>query len=102
MSHFTMIKNYPVQGFATGDVVPVVLNEMYRRLKPLQSCLVNSVHDSVVIDVHPDEEQQVIQIVYDLNDGLNELVEEAYGVTMNVPLLLEAKIGPNWLDNKDV
>ena len=102
VSHFTMIKNYPVQGFATGDVVPVVLNEMYRRLKPLQSCLVNSVHDSVVIDVHPDEEQQVIQIVYDLNDGLNELVEEAYGVTMNVPLLLEAKIGPNWLDNKDV
>ena len=102
VSHFTMIKNYPVQGFATGDVVPVVLNEMYRRLKPLQSCLVNSVHDSVVIDVHPDEEQQVIQIVYDLNEGLNELVEEAYGVTMNVPLLLEAKIGPNWLDNKDV
>ena len=102
VSHFTMIKNYPVQGFATGDVVPVVLNEMYRRLKPLQSCLVNSVHDSVVIDVHPDEEQQVIQIIYDLNDGLNELVEEAYGVAMNVPLLLEAKIGPNWLDNKDV
>ena len=31
-SHFTMIKNYPVQGFATGDVVPVVLNEMDARL----------------------------------------------------------------------
>lgn len=55
VSHFTMIKNYPVQGFATGDIVPVVLLEFERLLKPLQSCLVNTVHDSMVIDVHPDE-----------------------------------------------
>ena len=48
-----MIKNYPVQGFATGDIVPVVLLEMDERLKPLKSCLVNTVHDSTVIDVHP-------------------------------------------------
>lgn len=101
-THFTMIKNYPVQGFATGDVVPVVLVEMEKRLAPLQSCLVNTVHDSTVVDVHPDEVDQVIQIVQDMNDELNDLVEKAYGVTMNVPLLLEAKIGPNWLDTKDV
>ena len=30
VSHFTMIKNYPVQGFATGDIVPVVLIELGR------------------------------------------------------------------------
>jgi DNA polymerase-1 len=101
-THFTMIKNYPVQGFATGDVVPVVLVEMEKRLDPLQSCLVNTVHDSTVVDVHPDEVDQVIQIVQDMNTELNDLVEKAYGVTMNVPLLLEAKIGPNWLDTKDV
>ena len=102
VTHFTMIKNYPVQGFATGDVVPVVLNEMHRRLQSMQSCLVNTVHDSTVIDVHPDEKDQVIQMVYDMNDGLNDLIENTYGIRMNVPLLLEAKIGPNWLDNKDV
>jgi len=99
---FTMIKNYPVQGFATGDVVPVVLNELEDRLKPLHSCLVNTVHDSTVVDIHPEEKDQVIQIVNDLNNDLNDLVEEAYGVTMNVPLLLEAKIGKNWLDTVDV
>ena len=99
---FTMIKNYPVQGFATGDVVPVVLNELEDRLKPFHSCLVNTVHDSTVIDIHPDEEVQVIQIINDLNEDLNDLVEKAYGVTMNVPLLLEAKIGNNWLDTVDV
>jgi DNA polymerase I-like protein with 3'-5' exonuclease and polymerase domains len=101
-THFTMIKNYPVQGFATGDVVPVVLNKLHDLLQPLQSCVVNSVHDSMVVDVHPDETQQVLDIIGQLNSGINDLVEETYGVVMNVPLLLEAKIGPNWLDTKDV
>ena len=101
-SHFTMIKNYPVQGFATGDVVPVVLNRLHELLQPLQSCVVNSVHDSMVVDVHPDEEQKVLHIVELLNQGINELVEKTYKVKMNVPLLLEAKIGPNWLDTVDV
>ena len=102
VTHFTMIKNYPVQGFATGDVVPVVLIELERRLSDMQSVLVNSVHDSAVIDIHPDEEQQVISIIEDMNGGLNDLIEKAYGVTMNVPLLLEAKTGPNWLEVVDV
>jgi DNA polymerase I-like protein with 3'-5' exonuclease and polymerase domains len=101
-SHFTMIKNYPVQGFATGDVVPVVLNRLHELLQPLQSCVVNSVHDSMVVDVHPDEEQKVLHIIQLLNNGINDLVEDKYGIKMNVPLLLEAKIGPNWLDTVDV
>jgi len=102
VSHMTNIKNYPVQGFATGDVVPVVLMEIEERLKGLKSCLVNTVHDSAVIDIHPDEKEYVIAMINTLNDDLNTIIEEAYGVMMNVPLLLEAKIGPNWLDTKDV
>ena len=102
VSHMTNIKNYPVQGFATGDVVPVVLMEIEERLQPLKSCLVNTVHDSAVIDIHPDEKEYVIAMINTLNDDLNRIIEEAYGVEMNVPLLLEAKIGPNWLDTKDV
>jgi DNA polymerase-1 len=102
VTYFTMIKNYPVQGFATGDVVPVVLNEMYKRLEPMQSCLVNTVHDSTVIDVHPNEREQVLNMIQDMNEGLTDLVESVYGIRMNVPLLLEAKIGPNWLDTVDV
>ena len=101
-THFTMIKNYPVQGFATGDVVPIVLNKLHELLQPLQSCVVNSVHDSMVVDVHPDETQQVLDIIQHLNNNINDLVEETYQVKMNVPLLLEAKIGPNWLDTVDV
>jgi DNA polymerase I-like protein with 3'-5' exonuclease and polymerase domains len=101
-SHFTMIKNYPVQGFATGDVVPLVLIELEARLEKLQSCVVNSVHDSIVVDVHPNEKEYVLATIDTLNMDLDRLIEEAYDIKMNVPLLLEAKIGPNWLDTKDV
>ena len=102
VSHFTMIKNYPVQGFATGDIVPVVLLEFERLLEPLHSCLVNTVHDSMVIDVHPDEVKKVLTIVDTINSNLNCVIKDAYDVEMNVPLLLEAKIGKNWLDTVDV
>ena len=102
VTHFTMIKNYPVQGFATGDVVPVVLNKLHELLQPLQSCVVNSVHDSMVVDVHPDEKEKVLFIIETLNRDIVKMVEDTYDVHMNVPLLLEAKIGPNWLDTVDV
>ena len=101
-THFTMIKNYPVQGFATGDVVPVVLNEMHKRLRQKKSCLVNTVHDSTVVDVHPDEKDDVLGMVNDLNNDLNNIIESTYGIELNVPMLLEAKIGRNWLDTVDV
>jgi DNA polymerase I-like protein with 3'-5' exonuclease and polymerase domains len=102
VTNFTMIKNYPVQGFATGDIVPVVLLEIERNLKPLKSMLINTVHDSVVIDIHPDEVDAVVQVINSLNSNLNEIINQYYAIDFNVPLLLEAKIGPNWLDTKDI
>ena len=101
-SHFTMIKNYPVQGFATGDIVPIVLLEIDKALSPLQSCLVNTVHDSVVIDVHPLEEHKVILLLKGINDNLKNIIESYFDIDLVVPMLLEAKIGNNWLDTKDV
>lgn len=101
-TYFTNIKNYPVQGFATGDIVPVVLMEFEERLRKMNSCIVNTVHDSLVVDIHPNEKNYVLQMVNTLNDDITALVEEAYDVRLNVPMLLEAKIGPNWLDTKDV
>ena len=37
-----------------------------------------------------------------LTTVLIDIIDKYYGIKMNVPLLLEAKIGPNWLDTKDV
>ena len=102
VSHFTQIKNYPVQSFATADIVPLALLHIDKLLDGMQSCVVNTVHDSIVIDVHPDEERRVIDIIHQTNKELPDLITIRWGLVFNVPLLLEAKIGPNWLDTKDV
>ena len=104
VTNFTRIKNYPVQGFATGDIVPVVLIEIDRRLREgnFKSLLVNTVHDSIVFDVHPDEIDRMIALIDGMNADLHDIIKNAFGIDMNVPLLLEAKIGDNWLKQKDV
>jgi DNA polymerase I-like protein with 3'-5' exonuclease and polymerase domains len=102
VTFFTQIKNYPVQGFATADIVPIALLHIDKLLDGMQSCVVNTVHDSIVIDIHPDEQEQVIAVINDTNLVLKTLVDEHWNIDFNVPLLLESKIGPNWLDTKDV
>jgi len=102
VSHFTQIKNYPVQSFATADIVPIALLHIEKLLDSMQSCVVNTVHDSIVVDVHPDEERRVIEVIQETNRVLPDLIATRWGLAFNVPLELEAKIGPNWLDTKDV
>ena len=102
VSHFTQIKNYPVQSFATADIVPLVLMDIHDKLKTFKSCIVNTVHDSIVIDVHPDEINDVVNIIKNVNTYIDGLIQKQFKIEINVPLLLEAKIGNNWLDTKDV
>jgi len=102
VTNFTAIKNYPVQSFATADIVPTVLLQIEKRMMDMQSKIVNSVHDSIVIDIHPDEEQQVISLISDINSELKSLIDDKFKINFNVPLLLEAKIGVNWLNQKEV
>jgi DNA polymerase I-like protein with 3'-5' exonuclease and polymerase domains len=102
VSHFTQIKNYPVQSFATADIVPLILTHIAKELEVLQSKVVNSVHDSIVIDVHPNEIDTVISLIKNINNTMKALIEQQFAISLNVPLLLEAKIGNNWLDTKDV
>ena len=98
VTYFTQIKNYPVQSFATADIVPLAFLEIDRLLRFCKSCIVNTVHDSIVIDVHPDEEKEVKEIIAVVNNTLKDLINLRWGIDFNVPLVLELKIGNNWLD----
>jgi DNA polymerase I-like protein with 3'-5' exonuclease and polymerase domains len=102
VSHFTQIKNYPVQSFATADIVPIALLHIEKLLANMESCIVNTVHDDIILDVHPNEERSVLNIISLTNRDLIKLIDKRWGLSFNVPLALGAKIGPNWLDTKDV
>jgi DNA polymerase I-like protein with 3'-5' exonuclease and polymerase domains len=103
VTNFTAIKNYPVQGFATGDIVPAVLVEVHRKLSEaeLKSCVVNSVHDSIVIDVHPAEKDRVKAIMDSINADLTRFVSTKFNVDINIPLCMEGSIGSTWLQQDD-
>ena len=102
VSHFTQIKNYPVQSFATADIVPIALLAIESELIHAQSCIVNTVHDSIVIDMHPDEDALVTQVLRTVEDNLIGLIQQRWGVDFNVPLTLDAKVGVNWMETKEV
>jgi DNA polymerase I-like protein with 3'-5' exonuclease and polymerase domains len=82
--------------------VPLALIEIYKRLQGYRSCVVNSVHDSIVIDIHPEEVDNVVQVVESVQADLVPSINAKWGIDFNVPLALEAKIGDNWLEQKDV
>ncbi len=102
VTYFTQIKNFPVQSFATADIVPLILMEIDKRLDRYRSCVVNTVHDSIVVDVHPDEIDEILHLIKQTNNRMTNLVNDKFNVDLNVPLILEAKIGNNWLDMQEV
>ena len=99
VTNFTSIKNYPVQSLSTDIVqLTLLLVENNMRKKNLQSVIVNSVHDSVVIDMYPTEEAEVMKTIGETQRGIRPAFLERFGVDFDVPLELDSKVGPNWMD----
>jgi len=102
-SYSTQIKNYPVQGFATADIVPLACIKIYKLMKEqkVKSLLINTVHDSIIADVYPGEEAVMSKIFRQGTASVIPALKEYYGINFNIPLDVEVKIGYNWLDIKE-
>lgn len=100
----TKIVNYPVQGFATADIVPLAMVKLWENMRAegVRSLLVLQVHDSLIVDVYPGEEQQMARLMHDSMTGVVETMKEIWNVEFNVPLAVDIKYGPNWLKTKEV
>jgi DNA polymerase-1 len=94
------IKNYPVQGMAGGCLVPLAMLSLHRALRDnnCKSIVINTVHDSIVLDVFPGEEALVARITYDAMTGVTKDFEDLYNVKWVVPLEVDVEVGKNWLD----
>jgi len=98
----TKVKNYPVQGFATADIVPLAaikLNRLYKTHK-VNSLLINEVHDSLVTDTYPGEEELIKDLKIEAMLGVIQDMEDRFDYIFTVPLAVEVKNGVNWLDMK--
>jgi len=103
-SYSTQIKNYPVQGLATADIVPLACIKIYELMKEqkVKSLLINTVHDSIVADVYPGEEAVMGKIFKQGTASVIPALKEYYGINFNIPLDTDLKMGYNWLDIKEI
>ena len=103
-SYGTQIKNYPVQGLATADIVPLACIKIYKLMneQKVKSLLINTVHDSIVADVYPGEEAVMSKIFDEGTASVIPALKEYYGINFNVPLDTEIKMGYDWLNMKEV
>jgi DNA polymerase I-like protein with 3'-5' exonuclease and polymerase domains len=103
-SYGTQIKNYPVQGLATADIVPLACIKIYKLMneQKVKSLLINTVHDSIVADVYPGEEAVMSKIFDQGTASVIPALDEYYGINFNVPLDTEIKMGYNWLDMEEI
>jgi len=84
--------NMPIQG-TQADMIKIAMVQIHERLaeEALDSRMLLQVHDELVFEVRPEEE-----------DAARELVEsemrEAHPLPGDVPVVVDIDTGPNWLD----
>ena len=98
----TRIVNYPVQGFATADIVPCAIVRLRKSMKKakLNSLLILTVHDSVLLDIYPGELEIVRDMVVESLLGVIEELRNRYEYEFTIPLEIELKAGSNWLETE--
>jgi len=104
VTNATQVVNYPIQGFATGDIVPLACIRAFRLFKKhnLKSKLILTVHDSIVVDCHPDELTQVKKVLVEAMANVGEELEQRFDYKPVLPLDVEMTVGPNWLDQEEI
>lgn len=101
----TEIKNYPVQGFATADIMALYRGRVYRRMMDEgimnEAKLINTVHDSVMLDVASEEMVRCVHgVLSDEADKLPGELERLWGIKTSLPLKVETKYGKKWSELK--
>ena len=70
--------------------------------KGINSLIINTVHDSVVIDVYPGEESIVSKLAHRAMADVTSTFEDYYGVKWDVPFGVDLEMGYNWLEMENI
>jgi DNA polymerase I-like protein with 3'-5' exonuclease and polymerase domains len=97
----TQIANYPMQGFATGDIVPEVLGRIHRALTVDDDlwnyCLpINTVHDSIIFDVRENALQKAGRTIKEVMQAAPRWMKMRFNVDIDLPLNVDVEYGKDW------
>jgi DNA polymerase I-like protein with 3'-5' exonuclease and polymerase domains len=100
------VYNYPVQALATAEIIPIAIRCLRDRIQRSglgdRVVIVNTVHDSIVVEVEPtalDEFKQ--QAILAFTVDVYEYLEQVYHLKMNVPLGCGIKAGEFWSEGQE-
>ena len=84
--------NAPVQGTA-ADIIKIAMVNVYKRLKAegLKSKLILQVHDELIVEAEPGEQQKAAEIL---------VSEMENALKLSVPLKVDCNTGKTWYDTK--
>ena len=102
----TELKNWPIQGFATGDIVPMSVGLLQRALEEAgisdRALLVMTVHDSVVLDVPDDLLYDVAVLAKDVLESAPKNMKRLFGIDFPCKLSVGVEAGSNWQDKTEL
>lgn len=103
----TKLKNYQVQGFATGDIVPMMLGVLYREIRNNgwddTVKIINTVHDSVLFDCKNLSTARIwAEQAKRIMESAPRRLKTVFDIDFDLPLPVEASIGKNWMEMEDL
>lgn len=95
----TNIYNFPIQGFATGEIIPIALVYFWHKTRDLRVRIMAVIHDSIDTKTHKDDVEEATEIAKEcLTKDVYAHLENVYNYKMKVPLGLGATVGKYWGD----
>lgn len=101
ITNTTSIFNYPVQGHATAEIIPMALVAFWYAVRGKLVEILNTIHDSIVARVHKDSvEWYEEQSRKCLTDEVFKFLKNIYNYEFITPLGAGLKLSRNWGDAK--
>ena len=97
------IYNYPVQAFATAEIIPIAVTSLWHRLRGNPNVrMVNTVHDSVILEVAPSAVDEVREHAIEaFGNDVFKYLREVYGYEFTVPLGCGITVGTHWSEGDE-
>lgn len=92
------VANWPIQHIAAAIIFcAMIVAKKLRDAAKLKSLYVGQVHDEIVADIFPGEEQAITEILHTaLTSGAKLEFERRFGVVWDFPLEAEVELHNNW------
>lgn len=103
----TSVYNYPVQAFATAEIIPIAVCYFWHRVQAENLgeyiVLVNTIHDSIIVELHPDYVADFRRIAKQaFTSDVYNYLESVYNVRFDfVPLGVGITIGEHWTEGQE-